>query len=372
MRVMDVADRARPLAVEVDVSPAYELLMQLCAFSHADECETYEVGCDWFERTRAGLSPDLLAAVEGSSIHSGSLWDHLMGLVYETPAPKDVPAFLAHLERIDPLELDLHLLGYYIPAIRQTTTPDVILRTAQGDAGARQEYLATLSYDDECEKAIQVLLEREPGQTKRVALGILSRWYEEVFRAREPETLPLLERDAAAKRRLIGKLPPDRLIDLATNGLQYVPEAGMRRVLLVPTVIMRPWVIIGEYRATKIFCYPVADENMATKDEPAVTQLVRLHKALGDERRLRILKRLATESCTLQEVADYLGIGKSLAHHHLVALRAAGLVRVRIGEDKRFDLRPDAIAIVSDLLASYLAGQSDGGRGTRIGKERGS
>lgn len=372
MRVMDMAERGRALAVAVDVSPAYELLMNLCAFSEIDDCETYDVGRDWFEKMRAAISPDLLATIEGSSVHIGRLWGHLVGLVYETPAPKDVPAFLAHLEQIDPLELDLHLLGYYIHTVQRTVAPDVILRAAQGDPRARDEYLAAMEFDDECEHARRLLLEHTPGTTKRTVLEILSRWYEQVFRAQEAATLPVLKRDAAAKRRLIGKLPPDRLIDLATNGLQYVPEAGMRRVLLVPTVIMRPWVIICGHRGTKIFCYPVADENMATKDEPAITQLVRLYKALGDERRLRIVQRLSTQSCTLQEVANSLGIGKSLAHHHLVALRAAGIVRVHIGDDKRYDLRPDAIAIVSDLLASYLAGQPDTGRGARIGKERGS
>jgi len=44
------------------------------------------------------------------------------------------------------------------------------------------------------------------------------------------------------------------------------------------------------------------------KDDAALPQrLVRLYKALADERRFRMLKKLATESYSLQEMADELG-----------------------------------------------------------------
>ena len=83
-------------------------------------------------------------------------------------------------------------------------------------------------------------------------------------------------------------------------------------------------------------------------------RLVRLVKALGDERRLRILKRLATGSYTLQQLADYFDVGKTLMHHHLVVLRAAGLVHLLGDDNKKYRLRRDTLAQLAPLLEGYL------------------
>lgn len=360
MRVMDMAARGRAALVEAEASSAAELLMSLYTFTGAEPCETFEVGCDWFERVRATAPADLIADVDLFTDRFGKAWVHLLGLVLESAAPRDVPAFLAHLAKTDPLELHLHMLGYYQPPAHQYITPDVVLKAARGDAEARRAYLDALASceDDHCGDAVGKLLDRDPAETKELLLSILPRWDEAVVRAQD-DPLPVLERDAAHKRRLARRLSPERLIDVATSGLQYTPEPGIRRVLLIPALITRPWVIISGHRDTKIFCY-AADEEVAAKGAPSTAQLTRLYKALSDERRLQILQLLAARSLTLQEIADHLGIGKSLAHHHLVALRAAGLTRTRVGEDKRYDLRPDAIATAGTLLAAYIGGATAG------------
>lgn len=369
MRVMDMAARTRRVAVEARASLAAELLMSLYVFTGDEPCHTYEVGCEWFDRVRASVSPDLLAEVERFGARFGHLWVHLLGLLSESAAPWDVPAFLAHLAETEPLELHLHLMGYYWPAAHQHVGADVILRAARGDAEARRAYLdAADALHDDCGDSYGKLLERDPAETKELLLNILPRWYEEVVRPRE-DTVLSLEHDAAAKRRLARRLSPERLIDVATSGLQYTPEPGIRRVLLLPALITRPWVIISEHRDTKIFCYAAADEILSAEGAPEAAQLVRLFKALADERRLQILRLLATRSLTLQEIADHLGIGKSLAHHHLVALRAAGLTRIRIDEDKRTDLRPDAIATVGTLLAAYIGAETAGAEGEESREE---
>jgi DNA-binding IclR family transcriptional regulator len=82
-------------------------------------------------------------------------------------------------------------------------------------------------------------------------------------------------------------------------------------------------------------------------------RLLRLAKAFADERRLRILKKLSAGSYTLQELADDFGVAKTTLHHHMVTLRTAGLVRMRLS-DKRYSLRPDVIDSLGDLLSTYL------------------
>jgi len=80
-----------------------------------------------------------------------------------------------------------------------------------------------------------------------------------------------------------------------------------------------------------------------------------LYKALSDERRLRVLKKLTMGSYTLQELADALGVAKSTMHHHVVTLRIAGLVSVSSDMDKRYTLRLETLPDASALLQVYLA-----------------
>src|SRR6266480_8088484 len=92
MSVQDRPGRRQPLIVEVEASPAYEFLMSLCAFSEVEHYAEYEVGKGWFDDVRRKASPDLLALVEQFSFHSHEIWEHTLGLVYDCPAPRNVPA----------------------------------------------------------------------------------------------------------------------------------------------------------------------------------------------------------------------------------------------------------------------------------------
>jgi hypothetical protein len=47
-------------------------------------------------------------------------------------------------------------------------------------------------------------------------------------------------------------------------------------------------------------------------------------------------------------------------HHHMRTLRAAGLVRITIGPERRYELRPETIATTQQALDVYLQGASSG------------
>jgi DNA-binding transcriptional ArsR family regulator len=88
---------------------------------------------------------------------------------------------------------------------------------------------------------------------------------------------------------------------------------------------------------------------------------VKTYKALSDERRLRILRRLSEEEASLDDLVDLLGLSKSTVHHHMSVLRAAGLVRVRINgnhheakETKTYTLRTQALDNAGAFLDSYV------------------
>ena len=164
--------------------------------------------------------------------------------------------------------------------------------------------------------------------------------------------MPILDRDVEAKLALKLTVSAEQLIEIST-GWEYVPEPGIQRIVLVPSYIMRPWNSTAERYDTVIFCYPVAEESISADKNAPPARLVKLAKALADERRLRILKKLASGSYTLQEMADDLGVAKTTLHHHVITLRSAGLIRMNLS-DKHWSLRQYTVNNVGELLNTYL------------------
>ena len=354
VRVLDLSGRGQPPVVDIETGAAYEFLVSLVALSAPEPCPTFDIGEEWYRASRATLSADLAATLARFAARDGAspLWGKLVGLASTAPEPRDVSAFLAALEATEPLELRLHLVGYYA---RHAGERDAAIAAVTEGGAALEPLLEHLYPDDPAPRqALHELFSREPGETKRFMLEALARWYDEVFRAREAALLPVLARDAEAKRALARSLPAERLIELATNGIEYAAEPGIRRVALIPSVILRPWNLMTAQADTRLICYPVADESLVANPDAPPARLVKLYRALGDERRLRVLKRLSGGSGTLQELADAVGVQKSTMHHHMAILRAAGLVRVRSGEEMRYTLRRDLLPDVAEQLKAYL------------------
>ncbi len=352
--------------IEVDYGAAYELLLSMSVFADSKDHHDYEVGSNWFDVIHARVSVDILQSID-SLYYTINLnndymtsWINLLGLVHDSPAPKDVPTFLSYLANLDPLELRLHLFGYYKKYIRRLIPLDIIVQAAEGDSEAQQQFvkLARLDSADK-RKHLLSFLACDAETQKNALLQTLHGWYEQFFCDQEQDVLPILAYDAESKRRLQETLTAEQLIETATNGLEYVPEPGLRRVLLVPSYVERPWNVATEYQDMKVFCYPVADEFALRDQSIPPTRLVRLYKALADERRLRILKLLMTRNYSLQELSEEFNLAKSTLHHHLVTLRTAGLVRIRESErDNVYSLRPQMLTEAAKLLDSYLKGSN--------------
>lgn len=354
--VMNPSDRNRFPTVEVDVGSAYECIQMLYALCSADDHQDYEIGNEWFVQLRERISPELRAAIEHitGNLQDSEVWCYLTGLAYDADSPRDVPALIAHIEKMDALELYLYMLGYYSHSMRKSTPPEVILRAAEGDNAAQKQFLKTVKLGNaKLQRVIRRLLTLDAASLKSSVLEVLRRWYDEIFREEESQILPILQRDADAKCALKGSVAPGRFIEMATNGFEYIPEPSTRAVVLVPSFIMRPYVCDIEHYNVTIFVYPVADESLVEDSSAPPQRLVRLYKALADERRLRMLKMLATQAYSLQEMADEMGVAKTTLHHHFIVLRSSGLVRLRTS-DHRYRLREEMLTDAPDLLGAYL------------------
>ena len=317
-----------PCAPTSLAGPAFELLIGLSTLTRTDRSTTRP---GWVPEL-ASCSPKLRQAVGLVGERSAELWLHLLGLALESPAD-----IVGAVRETPADELRRHLVGVHVPAWRALVGAAALEAAAEGDTALldHERYYAGQARD-----SLGVLLPLSAAQTKRRVLAVLERFAAEAF---DRTVVPELERDVDAKRRL--ELPPLRLIDEATGGYRYEPETALDRVVLVPHVAARPWLLLCQHRRTRIICYPLR------VDEGLEERALLLGRALADEGRIRMLRRLAAGDASLTELAETAGVARSTAHHHLAHLRAAGIVTMH-GNARAywFTLRRDGLADARRLL----------------------
>jgi DNA-binding transcriptional ArsR family regulator len=358
-RVMDLTRGRSRVPVEVHASVPVEMLVQLTAHESPESAGTYDDGSDLFDRVRTRASAELLTALTpGDGGVDWKPWGNLIGLALLPTPASTVAEFMERVEGVPADELWRMLAGDRVPILREMFGEDTIGRAAAGDASAREDMDRALRSLGDGTDGFPHVLERPAEEVKAWTLDVLTRWHREVFAPDEAVTEGVLRRDAGAKRSMQRGLTDEQFIERATNGLDFRRDAWTRRVILAPHVSMRPWNVMAAFDDAAIICYPVADESLGVDPDAPAASLVRLHKALGDERRLRILKTLTRGPATLQELADVVGLAKSTTHHHMVILRSAGLVRTTVEIDSRYSLRREAIPQASSMLAAFLDGGS--------------
>lgn len=352
-RAKGLASASADVVVDVDQGTGYELVLGLRMLVDRDEeAASYAVGRQWFEDARKRAGADLLEAIERYSGGHEILFGYLLALVAASTRPPTAAGFVEELAETAPGDLRHLLLGGRLTTYRGDASDELVEAAARGDAGSGRALLdACLDWQ---RAPYEYVLSLDADETKDLLLRACRGWHETVLHPDERETARVLRRSARAARALAVRLPPEELIDVATAGIRYVPEPGIERILLVPHVVSRPWSIFTEAGATKIICYGVAEQHV-TGDAPP-DPLVLAYKALGDETRLRILRRLAEGPAALHELAELLGLAKSTVHGHLLVLRTGGLVVADVAKKTGYRLRRETLAESAALLESYLEG----------------
>ena len=123
---------------------------------------------------------------------------------------------------------------------------------------------------------------------------------------------------------------PIEEIERITGGIKYLPEPSVWNVKLIPHVSYRPWILEKRTPDTKLFFYPLKEEYLIEPGVPS-NELIRGHKALGDELRLKLLYQLLKGPLSLQELSVQFNTSKTTLHHQLSILKAAKFIRVDKG-----------------------------------------
>jgi DNA-binding HxlR family transcriptional regulator len=336
------------MPANIEWGEAYEALLALAMFTGDEPEDTYEVGAEWFNHARRRASPRLKEALKQLLGGTGGRWFLLLGLALEVGGRHDVEALLDHLRELSSTDVLLALIGGRLPRLRLENGRRLVELALTGDLRAAAGVAARTHPGER--RAVQRLAALGPEAAKALTVEILERWRDEVFVADRDGWLGSIEADAEAKSKLAARLTGAQLIERVTGGIDYRGEAGIDQVVLVPTVVSRPWIVICEWESTKFLCYPVTASEAPGQEE---RDLAAVYRALSDETRLRILRELTTGDRRIADLARQLGLAKSTIHSHLGTLRRSGLVRVTIGADKLYGLRP-AKPDLNQLLDQYL------------------
>lgn len=226
-----------------------------------------------------------------------------------------------------------------VPAFSEAAIADAL----EGDfASLRAEAEAeALPYIEQVERITHEEL-------RSLVLAVLTGFYELAIQPHQPGAI--LQRDVEAKKE--SGLQGPELVEFATGGIKCPPQVGLKTVVLIPQLAMRPYNLLHSDPGIRFYHYPVADSSIT--EDPLPT-LLRALKALADESRLRILRQLAQGPSTVTGLAEELGLAKSTVHHHLVALRAAGFVNLDDAKGSYQQSR-NADELLRQQLGDYLRG----------------
>ena len=332
-----------------DVRTVYDFALSLDSDAGSTD-DTPAADRRWLEKSRSWLreqlGPDHDPFLEEIPVG-------MLGLVVDGPEIRDAAAFLAAVETADVATLQRVAFS---EELRPGPNRDIALRALDGDPEAIDAVARRLAehHPQEKRERVESYL-REPERLVEPARRVLRIWYER-YAEIEGRIGAMLRRDYEMRAEDRERLGPTDLIEKTTNGVRWMSEPGVARVILAPTYFSRPFNSLFAGEDWRMFCYPIADEALDIGDPLAPpAAVVRLHRALGDETRLRILRLLRDEDRYLTEIAQALELSKPTVKHHLALLRSAGLVTVMDqGTYTYYSLRRDRLEHAGAELRSFL------------------
>jgi DNA-binding transcriptional ArsR family regulator len=333
-------------AIEWDVRPVFDFVFSLSEDAGSTD-DIPAADRKWLTDARASLPKAVRASVSRLFEHEVAI--QIATFAIERPELRTPRQFVEALEAADPRDVVRSVLSeaFLTPAL-----PEMLERAISGEKAVIAE-LGELLPEWHREERLGMLL--DPAGTHREIVAALRGWLE-VFEPISERVAAMADRDYSLRAGDRGSLKGADLIEKTTNGLRWLGEPQIRRVILSPSYFSRPYNFLLAGPDWRFFGYPIADEALDAVDPLSAPQsVVRLHRALGDDTRMKILKLLAGRDLYLTEIAQQLDLSKPTIKHHLALLRSAGLVTiVEAGTVMYYSLRRQRLDDASIELKRFL------------------
>ena len=337
------APAAGEVELVLEARPAYDFIVSLMLDT---EPEILADDATWLAEARASLSDVVRRDIQrsfGNDEDGAGLGMALATLVVEDPTVRSSADVVALAGRLGVADL--------VPGLCETAAIDdprgLAAAALAGDADARERLVSATG---EWTRPTLVRALDDPESELRALRRALRAWQER-FQAVETRVASMEERDAESRRVEARSLPLLEFVEKTTAGIRWVREPGVTRLIMAPSYFARPYNYLFERREMRVICYPLGDAALDGDATALPTATVRLFKALGDESRLRILRLLADGDLYLTEIAERMSLSKPTVKHHMMQLRAAGLVTVsETGGLTYYSLRRERLADASGDL----------------------
>lgn len=295
--------------VEVHFQPVYELISSIHTFICKKGSKKIDLGTPWAAEVSRGLSPELLDALEQTDLDND--WKLLNLLIYLCPDKESVDSMLDWLA------------GLSVGEMYETLAGHVSIFPVQ-----MEQYRSRMVF-------------------------LLSEWNSQYFSRCNPDIMVRLQQHAEERRQVLAGSPVAEFVNKTTNGFYFMPDEGLRKLVLIPQFHFQPINIIYNFGPLTI-CHYAA--RIPVPEEEIPPSMHRTLRSLGEKSRLKILKSLGGERKSFTEIARQAGLSKGIVHDHISSLRSAGLLNAYIeGENvTSYSLRLEGIQQMNEQLFAYL------------------
>ncbi|WP_273852585.1 ArsR family transcriptional regulator [Guptibacillus spartinae] len=331
------------VSLKVESSPVWEVILGISGFTHAKLRHTFELNGDWIDQ-ESRMPSSLIKNLKW--MEENNTWYGLIMLQNKLSAQtiSDFSKGLSEISKATFYDVLLPYLNRHTEPIRKETALNY--ENSEIFAG----YANYFRNHEFLESYVQSLGRYEYKTLCHYLIDTLQEW--DAFIRGEPEwdkwcTALTYEQN---QQKSMDHTSPAQEIERITGGVKYTPEPSIWHVKLIPHVSYRPWVLEQRTADTKLFFYPISEAYFLELGVPS-SELVRGHKALGEELRLKLLYQLLQRSMSLQEMSVNFQISKTTLHHHLSLLKSAKFIRVEKGV---YSVHMAHLNRFSEKLSSYL------------------
>lgn len=342
--------------VQVHASPCYDLLVSLRALHNP---RTYSATREWAKQTRTKFSP---SHVERAQFFFQG-FDTALGygaarLVPDLPAEATVDDLLRQVRAVDARTLALWMLD---TGETGEAALDSFRRRLDGQPGDAEVDRALVGAPPEWARRCRRILADPEGVQVEYA-DVLEEYHDLVFAAEVATVTEAVTRATTVASDLLAALSTVEAIERLTGGYTLGDDLALRRITVAPSVFIYPFMSsrVDERSGEALIIFGVRTDVFVKYDPaPLDPDLILRLKVLVDPGRLKVLSLLNRGPMFGPELVAALGLSQPTVHHHLVRLRAAGLIRQeRAKGGMRYTVRREAATATIAALRRVMLGDN--------------
>lgn len=343
MKILGSVSPIETPQLKVEQSLVWELILGIAGYTHKQLRHTFEMDEEWTadEDVMPSSLLNLLTEIEETNLWYGML------LLQNQFSAASIQEFSNLISTASTASFYEYLLPYHD---RQSEPLRIEAAREPDQTEKWKNYADLFNGHDYLEGYVHQLHRLSQSEASGLMIRVLTEWESWVSKKEEWEKWLQALTFEQKQHRHLDALNPLGEIDRVMSGVEYLPEPSIWSIKLIPQVSYRPWVLTIRTADTKLFFYPVREEHLLERGVPS-NELIRGHKALGDELRLKLLFQLQKSSLSLQELSGQFNTSKTTLHHQLTLLKAAKFIRVEKGI---YSINPGKIEDFTSQLMRYM------------------